>query len=134
MKPEEVKIGNYFLLYKFGTYVKINSICASEEDNFCVVPIKNNSICYWINNPIPIRLNEKWFKKFKFKKIDNDFCDYVFDRYKIIFEIGFNSKPICTVWTHTEHTGNDWLIATIEYVHQFQNLYFSLTGEELTIK
>jgi hypothetical protein len=35
------------------------------------------------------------------------------------------------------HKGNSishWLNINIDYVHQLQNLYFALTGEELTFK
>lgn len=69
----------------------------------------------------PIPLTEEWLLKFGFEEkygyikngvhLNTDYSLFIED------EIGFNE------WT-----------ADCEYVHQLQNLYFALTGEELIIK
>lgn len=65
----------------------------------------------------PIPLTEEWLLKFGFIK-----------RYKDCYEFGkliLNDKFVMMdIDIHLE----------LRYVHQLQNLYFTLTGEELTIK
>ncbi len=80
-------------------------------------------------NPIP--LTEKWLFKFGFKTSDGPesvFYSIEFDEVaKYKFEIGrtkgsdvFYFKTTC-------------FIVQIKYVHQLQNLYYTLTGKELTL-
>ena len=67
----------------------------------------------------PIPLTEEWLLKFGFKK-DNNFTWVNLEMELMQREDGF--------WI--------WLGADLylEHVHQLQNLYFALTGEELIIK
>lgn len=70
----------------------------------------------------PIPLTEEWLERFGFENRNRDyfkgsFCvqyaDRIFDHNNIFF-FGYNGNSI-----------------EIKYVHQLQNLYFALTGEEL---
>jgi len=78
----------------------------------------------------PILLTEEWLLKFGFSKRDV-LSSVLYDMKNPRFSIYLN-PPI--------DKSNKWNILGIEkniniqYVHQLQNLYFSLTGEELTIK
>jgi len=70
----------------------------------------------------PIKLTEEWLFKFGFKNdrvlefYRNDFTDST-----IIIDYNF----ICLLgYSHVK----------LKYVHQLQNLYFTLTNEELTLK
>ena len=116
MKATELRIGNWV----FDT---------SEKDNEPNVPrIVNEPItkqrCSWYE---PIPLTEEWLLKFGFNKLSD------------IWEFWKNSG-----WDLRQHKleNNWWLFyngqdldcVRIDYVHQLQNLYFALTGEELTIK
>jgi hypothetical protein len=82
----------------------------------------NNFVTY---KPIP--LTEEWLLKFGFKKRDM-LSSILFDMKNPRFSIYLN-PPI--------DKSNKWNILGIEknvniqYVHQLQNLYFALTGEEL---
>ena len=77
----------------------------------------------------PIELTEEWLLKFGFKRVGN----YV--------GIGFN--PRMSIQFHDGNSAECDITQTgqmisfrhghIKYVHQLQNLYFALTGEELTI-
>lgn len=85
---------------------------------------------------IPVKLTEEWLLKFGFKVSENKL---VYDHptpaipedehkdlgtsYPAFF---FNKRLDKWMDCHTR--------VTIQYVHQLQNLYFALTGEELTIK
>lgn len=67
----------------------------------------------------PIPLTEEWVKRsrFKFKKL------------------GFNNLSISVGLIGGEiHFVIDRYYVKLEYVHQLQNLYFALCGEELEIK
>ena len=76
----------------------------------------------------PIPLTEEWLLKFGFKKRKNRHLFHwenkiVISEYKDEFENFFYPK-----------TGYDIRFSNeIKYVHQLQNLYFALTGAELTV-
>lgn len=105
--------------------------------------------CIWIseNGPgtelafTPIPLTEEWLVKFGFKGINKPNSHYVIndpngykDTHKISIFLTLNSQ--WQIAFSDELAGyKDYIPTTkIEYVHQLQNLYFALTGEELTIK
>ena len=89
----------------------------------------------YINDFEPIPLTEEWILKFGFAKIQN-----IYQRHnQILLEPilnGLNRSYRVKFWTtsiaRAEPIYQSQL--TIQYVHQLQNLYFALTGEELTIK
>ena len=71
-----------------------------------------------IHTPIP--LTEKWLIKLGFDSL------YISDN-----GITFRFEKIGSDWIcHID----DSIILKIQYVHTLQNLYFALTGQELTIK
>lgn len=90
--------------------------------------VKENTDNLDINEYKPIALTEDWLLKFGFEKID-------YHRYKI--------KPSKFDWYYTYSTHDNAFRFYIEdtivclnvifYVHQLQNLYFALTGQELTL-
>ena len=69
----------------------------------------------------PIPLNKEWLLKFGFEK-DNE-LNFVKFSFKVHFWSNYNSYMYGWIGGNIE----------IKYVHQLQNLYFALTGEELTI-
>jgi hypothetical protein len=73
-------------------------------------------------NPIP--LTEEWLLKFGFLKLG--------EGYEFWESSVFNIEFIRNHW-HFCYTSNV-LCTHIKYLHQLQNLYFALVGEELTIK
>ncbi len=116
MKASELRIGNFYDHNGFVNEVHPNTI---EE-----VWISERS---WVK---PIPLSEEWLIKFGFKKRDM-LSSVLFDMKNPRFSIYLN-PPI--------DKSNKWNILGIEknvniqYVHQLQNLYFALTGKELTLK
>jgi hypothetical protein len=73
----------------------------------------------------PIPLTEEWLLKFGFEKNSYWFKDDNMLRFGLI-----DNKLHCSI-------GNDengFLYNRINYVHQLQNLYFALTGQELEFK
>jgi hypothetical protein len=79
----------------------------------------------------PIPLTEEWLLKFGFEKkydtfefnglnVDGCVVHFSFDKWASEYEI--------------ENCDYTEVPSDIQHVHQLQNLYFALTGEELTIK
>jgi len=88
----------------------------------------------WSQDVAPIPLTEKWLKTFGFK--DNSYRDYflyhpIADYAIISISFRYNKTQLSDI-TSISVDDHD-LNLKCEYVHQLQNLYFSLTGEELTI-
>jgi len=75
----------------------------------------------WANKTEPIELTEEWLIKFGLKKKTIKSCYWTIKNFDVDLDgwFGFN-KMVAPV--------------PLKYVHQLQNLYFALTGNELTIK
>ena len=72
----------------------------------------------------PIPLTEDWLIKFRF-----DMSNEYDDKFKGDYGYCLKDKSLGLQYSHDEGT----LRIDCEYVHTLQNLYFALTGEELTI-
>ena len=106
---------------RIGNYVKHNSEwCYRGED----VYIFKWDVCDWealgkctlfVENIEPIQLTEKWLLKFGFS----------------IFENMYFIKGL-QIWKCNDMFLCDKNGIYIKHVHQLQNLYFALTGKELT--
>ena len=117
LKRNELRIGNLI-----------------ETDNGNIIK------CDYVNRQVekfwkPIKLNNDWFKKFKAQKNDIgnywfyiDECTYIeFTEtdafYPMLFQIG-----------ELSHEGDSYIsLNRIHFVHQLQNLYYTLTGQELKL-
>ena len=122
MKATELRIGNY---YQYAgdngiIYTQVKEIKHNQFGLLSDFDGTNFEIC----KPIP--LTEEWLVKFGFEKTYDDLNWYIKGNYcfsflkeldLIVFKIKFQTVGICT----------------IKYVHQAQNLYFALTGEELRL-
>lgn len=120
MKAMELRIGNYIenTDSQMASYMVVNADVIKQNEHTMYASLE------------PILLTEEWLIKFGFKKRDM-LSSILFDMKNPRFSIYLN-PPI--------DKSNKWNILGIEknvniqYVHQLQNLYFALTGEELTLK
>ncbi len=82
-----------------------------------------------------IPLTEEWFLKFGFTKWKDRLTieAWAKDHPSQRFDIDFKAGDIIMNSRYQEHH-DSFVMGHIKYVHQLQNLYFALTGEELTIK
>jgi len=125
MTASELRIGNWVDVLGISREVlgisnKLRPDCGYYEFSG-LIPLKGIHI-----NPIPI--TEEWLLKFGFKDVFNEGWFQIND-----FWIQSNSGDI---WLGTKT--NTWrslkLNVSVKRVHQLQNLYFALTGEELKTK
>lgn len=72
-----------------------------------------------------IPLSPEWLERLGFKK---DSQGEYYDPREVLFTVIFDGDSVNHVWD-ASFTGAD-----IQYVHQVQNLFFALTGKELTLK
>jgi hypothetical protein len=120
MESNELRIGNLVKWYDVSKVLELHS----EKNEFDNVYIECEESFEWTeyDKLIPIELTEEWLLKFGF--ISNPYQD----RYeKDIIRINCNKiKGFTELWIDG--------MPHIKYIHQLQNLYFALTGEELKIK
>jgi len=130
MTAKELRIGNYlnWIRYKpllmqvemVNIHTKIE--CSDNNGIGAIEWAKDNMF-----KPIP--LTEEWLVKFGFK-----------------FDVGYHLGDLKKIRIDYYDDSNIWNIAQmigsmpmyidvkIQYVHQLQNIYFALTGNELTLK
>lgn len=125
MKANELRIGNLILIkYPHNKDFIVTVITSGDDINACL-----RSPIYF--NPIP--LTEEWLGKLGFEphfdKIEeiNYFCykDFVIENEFFCF--GYADAIVYDLLRVNKKN-------PLKYVHQLQNLYFSLTGDELTVK
>lgn len=121
MKAEELRIGNKSLRKGY----------LYEDNSFHEITVTPSDIQACLINPDhfrPIELTKEWLIKFGFKLLNFD--SYEFDGYKIlVLECGklLLAADSSNNYKAIEHK----YLPIVLYVHQLQNLYFALTGEEL---
>ena len=112
MKTNELRIGNWVLSCSEGIETKVGMIAVGIDIHF---------------KPIP--LTEEWLLNFGFeKRIDCINSLYCILAGRVLLEYDFRYNTIDMI-----NRVNFHIDIHIQYVHQLQNLYFALTGEELTI-
>lgn len=136
LKASELRIGNLVLdpvRNKIGSIdeIKRHPSCERDYDYLLKVKLENAlfSPSEYFDYFKPIPLTEEWLVRFGFEK-KNSFefespCTVFYIEKSSIGDYEFCKKP--------QYDEFGWL-KTIKYVHQLQNLYFALIGEELTIK
>ena len=117
MEAKELRIGNYVthkhsLIWNPQVNIELLTEISDETNDF-----------------LPIPLTEEWFNKFGADKevYEYDESDYYLvirhDKFDIIYES--DEIIYCCIGGK---------VFDLKYVHQMQNLYYSLSGEGLTIK
>ena len=143
MKAQELRLGNY-TQDQDGNVLVVDGL-ESDKIDFKVVdrskfPLKDG----WKAEPIPI--NQDWLKKAGFEYAEGlrmlvmqpefELCgpdDYEDSVYHHIFFYHSGDSFGFEVSNEWGETGNA-MLSKIKYVHQLQNLYFALTGEELRLQ
>lgn len=122
LQAHELRIGNLFQEQNTKEVIMVTELSQFK------IGFSGSFKGEWQAKPIP--LTEEWLLKFGFNKEGNTI-------YKELngFEFGTintnRSKPRFYLQTQGS-TSN--ITLPIKFIHQLQNLYFALTGEELSIK
>ena len=122
MEANELRLGNWVKVeFDYEVVKAINEITL-----WCALGGKGEGCMQLHSDVSPIFLDEEWLIKFGFKyRTDTGFN-------------GWYSNIILGESIRIFEVENKWYKYSsahivIKYVHQLQNLYFALTGEELTI-
>jgi hypothetical protein len=134
---QELRYGNKLIfLDKVVTFKNITNI---REDGVFWIDVLEDFIPQKSFHFKPIPLTEEWLLKFGFEKDESkDFMvnyhlkvnNDIFIQYEDDFSCGLYADEECSqtqLAVIPKHTN-------CKYLHQFQNLYYALTGEELIIK
>jgi hypothetical protein len=138
MKAQELRIGNFVLTKYRGEFHQktVESITKDGIDFF--VPDGYGELHTDIDTdePFPIPLTEDWLLKFGFKKLTPECFE---KKYSHQGELLIFSWETPVGMSNNMKEGEYYFFFnriphTISHVHTLQNLYFALTGEELTIQ
>lgn len=142
MKATELRVGNL---------VKAKHT-NGNPNKWVVIQIKPEHIVTCSDNPKwfkPIPLTENIIEKIGFELYDyedigeplegqeNDFIILSYKKHKnkyVYYTLDGVSPRLYQFIICRETDNNSFVLAEINYLHQLQNLYFALTGEELKIK
>ena len=129
MKVNELRIGNWVNI--LGTecrIIEIDSIIESDQSVMVDRLIDGLNCSSDISNVKGIPLTEEWLVRFGFEKEyfggDIKLPWYSIKSIDYTFNLDYE-------FCYSREDGG-WI--RLKHVHQLQNLYFALTGEELTIK
>lgn len=126
MKANELRIGNYVNIGYDCKVVRIDEFGATLNTYNGV----KDMIYFHQTNIRPIPLTEEWLVNFGFG-LDTSFGYKLFDLNQLYLSMTKDKQGWCCTLDPEEMAS---YIREIKHVHQLQNLYYALTGEELTIK
>ena len=131
MKANELRIGNLVDLgNRIAKIIEISNLSCVVVD---LEETQDTIEDYERTKPIP--LTEEWLYKFGFKDIDkgdHDYNTYTDPNHNYYLQIDVRKKDgKYSILDNSFDDLRDFSMVDISYVHQLQNLYFALTGEEL---
>lgn len=130
MKANELRIGNVLQTIKYKSPVKIN-LFYGEFDCQTDSPFTDYPTDYECDRSLselePIPLTEEWLVRAGFSlTVSATYSTGGKVDFNVYFKDGFTYNSIQNCWWF-----NGVLPNQPKYLHQLQNLYFALTGEEL---
>jgi len=126
MKSTELRIGNYISLVD-GRDVIVTGITNNKVLDGIFTLIHHNEGSHIPEHTLAIPITEEWLVKLVGKKVIDGNIYKEWDIQGVCFEFTKSG------FYYTAGEGIN-LSTNINYVHQLQNIYFTLTGNELTIK
>lgn len=127
IKANELRLGNWI---EHNQYPNDTVIIRIEDGKHIDEAIRLNA------NPIP--LTEKWLIKFGFFVENFDYAIPI-SECKVVWltlipqDEECSAYSVCVTQTDEDEEDQTAFLSDISYVHQLQNLYFALTGEELEV-
>lgn len=141
MRANELRIGNLIAMNLADfpeNYFKVMEVAetammVTDEWN-CEISIRTGHDFYDVENMEPIPLTEEWLNQFGFN-MNPDWTHEPNDGATALLDLGY--FRICRNMMGGIMLEDKSGISTgvgVDYVHQLQNIYFVLTGEELKLK
>ena len=140
LNARELRIGN-LVNPKVKEIILTDEIVSVDPSILMVIlgEVNNKGIVFE-----PIQLTEEWLIKFGFTKyewmdgcfIKTSFGDLMIQFFRDEIHLFFTKVSVDSkgmMFDGRRFAGDKKTFTKIQYVHQLQNLYFALTGEELTI-
>lgn len=129
MEAKDVRIGNYVTWKEYDDDIILTVIGIEKGGTVwvewvCEDGTLDSTDCS-MENITPIPLTEEWLLKFGFKSTQSGMMFILKDKNGNNFTIESDSISFSARFIIDHY-------CEIKYVHQLQNLYFALTGEELT--
>jgi len=146
MEIKELRIGNYIQLKSekdgvndvFGV---VTGITNRKDDDF---PKSDGVVSFYSETNEgtkfseflnPISITEEWLLKFGFKEEDGNLVLDEFSTKNEEYLVQFNFEFLYDgEFVRLMDSWEGIFITEVKYVHQFQNLYFSLIGEDIEFK
>lgn len=132
---EELRIGNYHKsegldIPRMGIgSVRIGGQSFAAITGFGIYLVESGQLEF---EPIP--LTTEWLERLGFSLLKHDLDFYT----KSFYQPGRNAMSIRVFFNRGWHCSitefDSAVTIPMEYIHQLQNLYFALTGQELTVK
>ena len=142
MKVSELRLGNLVKINDRGCdcIYRVTGISETDIDAQCINRCDPFKDVYNepIENVTPSPLTEEWLVRFGLYQSKNKWGN----TFHLMNEDGITADFTVEHWTNTKESSpykNYWLIDKLGkprqyyHVHQLQNLYFALCGEELTL-
>jgi hypothetical protein len=129
LTPQELRIGNMIL----DCNKKVRTVLQLFGDSYQCDGDNGHRYSYTYQYSSGIPLTEEWLQRFGFTiHSDYSYRNYALPNHHFIVSVwlgegqpGGFEKPGAVYWGDS--------FGEIQFVHQLQNLFFALTGEELTI-
>ena len=132
MKSTELRIGNWIESPVVG-WAQINvkgiQAVANGKHKYKPIPLTEEWLVkFGLYNNLKVNYNKRQGVEYRFSKkklgtyIIKRYCNCSLYSMQFVYDDKHNNIPNEQIWVNIKH------------VHQLQNLYFALTGEELTIK
>ena len=134
METKELRIGNYLQLTETSRQelwdcceVRTESNVGNVDwinENEIGICVEGESFEFEINDIEPIPLIEEWLVKSNAKRINDNFQSYILERFILTWKSAYK------YWYVMDSESLTYL-TKIEFVHEWQNFYFVMQGEEL---
>jgi hypothetical protein len=127
MKTNELRIGNY-LNGKRG-HVVVSEIIRNNS-----VKIYDNTSSFYVGICLtPIEITKEWLLKLGFE-YSNFYNNYKIKAGEYFNSVRYDDEDCEWCYNNDSSDAGCYYVTSIKYIHELQNLYFALNGEELNCK
>ncbi|NML70045.1 hypothetical protein HHL23_09550 [Chryseobacterium sp. RP-3-3] len=142
MEANELRIGNYIQLHRNPTdkFMSVHSIKSiffyNKESGYYYSKLDDDFEVNLDSDVEPVKLTEDWLLKFGFDQMkESTTYEWKDGDYRSVqVDLKSNEAEIYLCGYDSVMSSQCFPVDHIQYVHEFQNLFFALKGKELTLK